>query len=137
MRLDEVFDDRQTEARAPLLPGSARIDTVEPLENAPQVVGRDPRTGIGYPDHGTRAGAVGTDANPASRRGVSQSVVEQVREDLTQRFGVSFNGRGVGRRLELNSLLGGPVGEGTPGIACRRVDAERLRFGGPASRLDA
>src|SRR6266850_5678977 len=59
MGLDEVLDDRQTESRASFLARAPRVNAVEALENARQVVGRYSRPGVRDPDEDVIAGALG------------------------------------------------------------------------------
>ena len=47
MRLDDVFDDRQTKTRSTLFAGACFIDAVKPLENAGEIVRGNTGAGIG------------------------------------------------------------------------------------------
>ena len=58
-RLDEVLDDRESEAGPPLIPGAMAINAVETLENARELIAwdtnagvfdlNDPLSGLGFP----------------------------------------------------------------------------------------
>src|SRR5438270_7713548 len=50
--LDDVADDRESQAGAAGLPGACPVDPVEALEDAAQVLPRDARAGVRHLDHG-------------------------------------------------------------------------------------
>ena len=52
--LDHVLDDRQTEAGPTELARATRVDAVEALEDARQVLGGDARAGVGHDEPDTR-----------------------------------------------------------------------------------
>src|ERR1041384_2328698 len=63
VRFDEVFHDRQTQARAALLARAAGIGAVEPLENARQVLGADPGAGVGHRNDHAAGGVLHRDGD--------------------------------------------------------------------------
>jgi hypothetical protein len=52
MGVDNCLADGQPEPDATVTAGAAGVDTVEPVENARQVVGRNPDPGVGHGDDG-------------------------------------------------------------------------------------
>src|SRR5260370_20334558 len=133
VRLDEVLHDGKAQSRAALLPRAARVNAIEPLENARQMVGGDAAAGVGDTDEDTATifpgeGALGNDANAALRLGVAQRVIKQVREDLPQRVRIDGRGRGgiFHRRLEADLAVGGTGRKGIPGFPRRRLDISVL-----------
>src|SRR6185312_14446749 len=91
VRFHEMLHDRQAESCAAFLAGATGVDAVEPLENAGQLIGGNAGSRIGDPDQRVDPRALGSDTNAAARGRMPQRVVEQVREDLPQRFGVAVD----------------------------------------------
>src|SRR5499426_616052 len=81
---DEMFHDGEPQAGPPLLARTAGIDSVESLKNASQVLGGDSASRVADSHENVSTRRRSEDAHPATGRRVTQRVVEQIGEDLTQ-----------------------------------------------------
>src|SRR5439155_23903469 len=86
--LDELFHDRETDARAATRSVARLLDTVEALEHVGQVGRRDALTGVAHPDDDIAAVARRCEGYEAAVRCVADRVLQQVREDLSKVVGV-------------------------------------------------
>src|SRR5438552_10497375 len=77
--LDELFHDRETDARAATRSVARLLDTVEALEHVGQVGRRDALTGVAHPDDDIAAFARRCEGYEAAVRGVADRVLQQVR----------------------------------------------------------
>jgi hypothetical protein len=95
--LDELLHDRQADAGATQGTIARLLHPVEALPDVGQVVGRDPRTGVGDLDRDTDSvGAPrGFDEHPAARGRVPHSVLEEVAQDLGELVRAAPNDQGV------------------------------------------
>src|SRR5258706_4291850 len=126
MGLHQMLHDRQAEAGPALLAGAAGVDAIESLENAAEVLGRDPRAGVADAYESIRAGGLRDDADLAASGRMSQGIVVQVREDLPQRFGIAVDRGGIRGGFALDRPPRVAVGEHGPPVARGALLAERL-----------
>src|SRR4029077_16206590 len=91
--LHQMLDDGKPEAGAPVIPGAGGIGTVEPLEDAGEMLRADPGAGIpDLDDHAlARRGRPDGDRSPPRR--VAQGVVVEVGEDLAEGVGIHRDGQ--------------------------------------------
>src|SRR5215218_9935715 len=84
VRVDEMAHDRQTEPGASLRAGAAGVDTIEALEDARQVLRRDPDPGIRDVEPHAFVGGARAHRDASLTR-VAHRVLDEVREDLPER----------------------------------------------------
>ena len=144
MAVDELFDDRQSEAGSPMGPRGPRIDLVERIENPREVIFRDAHAGVadgqnyGRPacreQRGPKAGwacrvdfaRLRTEDDIAAFAGELQCIVSEVEHDLLEPNRVSLDLRGAVGDLNVERDIA-TVGIGNDrrshvGEQCTRVD---------------
>src|SRR5882762_6236122 len=128
MCLDEMLNDRQPEPRAAFLTRATGVHTVEPLENAGEVLGGDAAARIAHPDDDVVPRALRGHADATTGRRMTHRVIKQIREDLLQRFGIAADSRAVRRSFELHAPVSCPLGEPPPRLARSGFHPDRARL---------
>ena len=82
----EVLHDCEAEARAPDLARPSCIDTIEALENARQVLARDPDARVTDAHYRAMIFPLGEHRN-ASSRGISHRILDEILQDLSHCVG--------------------------------------------------
>src|SRR5258705_6845472 len=139
MGFDEVLHNRESQSGTALLTRAARVNPVEALEDAWQVLGGDAAAGIGDPHEHLIARGRCEHADTPARWRVAQRVVEQVGENLAECFRIDAD-RAAGildRGVEVDPLLCGALDERTPRLACGGLDFYGLRLRTPAAGFDS
>src|SRR5581483_3816129 len=95
LRTGQMLDDRQAESGPAERPGPGFVDAVEPLEQAGQLLGGNPRPSVPHKEFDEAGGSAGAghgpraDGNRPGAGRVLDRVVEQVREDLMHGFSIA------------------------------------------------
>jgi hypothetical protein len=126
LRLDEVFDDRQAESSAAEFARTGLIDAIETLKQTGEIFRRDADAGILDEDFGERKGGeiAHADDDGAVFGGVFQGVIDEIRQNLIDGFGVAKRFRLPLRGLEAHGeiLALGQREHGIERILHERVD---------------
>lgn len=127
VRLGECAGDSEADPAAAQGACAAGVHAVETLEDPAQVLGGDALAGVRDDEFDAVAVALGPYLDPASRRGVTHSIVEEVREHLPDPVGVG----GELRQPRVNCVLELHVLRDVGGLGgLERRDDDRGRLGG-------
>src|SRR5439155_9784129 len=129
----EMFGDREAQPRAALLARSARVDAVEPLENAGQVVGRYSRPGVRDPDEYVVAGTLRRHLDAATGLCMPEGVVEEIGEDLPQRLRIGVDGGRIRGRIDGHAPIRRTFGERSPRLTRRCCNSHGVWLGLPSA----
>ena len=89
MALDRVLDDGEAEPRPPGAPGTSRIGTVEPFEDAFLIALADADAAVGDRDLHDGVGQGDPDADLGSARRIGDGVGDEVPDRFTEHLGVA------------------------------------------------
>src|SRR5271170_3098220 len=91
VRQDNVLGDGEPQSRAARFAGASLVYPVEALEQPRQVLERDSRAEVANIKFNPMLCPPRSQHQSPTRSGILQSVVDEVREDLVDRFAVSAN----------------------------------------------
>ncbi len=135
MGLGERLGDGQPDPRAAPRPVTGGVGAVEPLEKVGQVLGGDALPVVGDGEHHRVSVGCGADVDVSMGRGVTQGVVEEIRQDLAHTLPVGpepDRARHPGGQRHLFRRV--PFGDGRRGGLDEFGDVDRFRGdGGVAS----
>ncbi len=137
--LGDGVADRQAQAGGAGLAGAGRVDSIEPLEDARQVFGRDPDAGVLDEQLGLALVVLQADADEPPRGSVFDGVVDQIEQQPAELVAVAADDAG-GQRVDQNKLLAGDFGRGPRVLghaACQNVQPQPLEGGRRAGVLAA
>lgn len=95
MRVNDGFAKRQSEASSPLGAGSPHIDAIEAIEDPLLVFRADADPGVVHPEARPAGSLAGSGGDGTAGRGVRQSVIDQIDQQLDDQILVDLgNDRG-------------------------------------------